>query len=168
MYNNYGAMPYYQPFIPQTRNMQPQENYPQNYQQSVNNFQQQQQSYPQNYQQGLQGKPVESIDVVKALDTPLDGSTSYFPLTDGSAIITKQLKQDGTSKIVVFKSTEEPTPVKEQPKYVTEQEFQEALATEPDAVKELKEEIKALKRQIRDMTEDIKDIQKPKSKKGDD
>ena len=162
MYNNYGAMPYYQPFIPQQR--QPQESYPQNYQQGVQNFQ----HNPQSYQQGLQGKSVESVDVVKAMDIPLDGSISYFPLTDGTAIITKQLQQDGTSKIITYKSTEQPTQPKEQPKYVTEQEFQKALATEPDTIKELKEEIKTLKRQIRDMTEDIKDIQKPKSKKGDD
>ena len=79
MYNNYGAMPYYQPFIPQQR--QPQESYPQSYQQGVQNFQ----HNPQNYQQGLQGKSVESVEVVKAMDIPLDGSISYFPLTDGTA-----------------------------------------------------------------------------------
>ena len=54
---------------------------------------------------GLQGKSVESIDVVKAMDIPLDGSVSYFPLTDGSAIVTKQLQMDGTSKIMVYKPT---------------------------------------------------------------
>ena len=160
MYNNYGAMPYYQPFIPQQRNYQPQESYPQNYQQPVQNFQQQ--------QQGIQGKLVDSIDTARVMEANLDGSTNYFPLTDGSAIVTKQLQKDGTSKMTVYKPTEVSDKPKETPKYVTEQEFQEALATEPDAVKELKEEIKALKRQIRDMTEDIKDIQKPRAKKSEE
>ena len=46
---------------------------------------------------GLQGKTVDNIEVVKATDIPLDGSVSYFPLVDGSSIITKQLQADGTS-----------------------------------------------------------------------
>ena len=66
---------------------------------------------------GLMGKVVDSADVVKVTDIPLDGSTSYFPLVDGSAILTKKLQADGTSKIVVYKPVvEEP---KETPKYVT-------------------------------------------------
>lgn len=166
MYNNYGAMPYYQPFIPQQR--QPQENYQQNYPQSVNNFQQQQQSYPQSYPQSLLGKSVDSIETAKVMEINLDGSTSYFPLTDGSAIVTKQLQKDGTSKTLIYKPVEQTTPTKEEQKYVTPQELQEAMSSEPEAIKELKEEIKTLKRQIRDMGEDIKEIQKPKSKKGDD
>ena len=42
------------------------------------------------------------------------GSVNYFPLTDGSAIVTKQLQADGTSKIVIYKPT-----TNETPKYVT-------------------------------------------------
>ena len=65
-------------------------------------------SYPnanQNMQQSfnLQGKAVDSIDVVKAMDVPLDGSIIYFPKTDGTEIYTKQLQKDGTSKICTFK-----------------------------------------------------------------
>ena len=66
---------------------------------------------------GLQGKTVESIEVVKAMDIPLDGSISFFPLSDGSAIVTKQLQTDGTSKTVIFRPTEENK--KEIPQYVT-------------------------------------------------
>ena len=43
----------------------------------------------QNTNIGLLGKLVDSVDVVKAIDIPLDGSISYFPLTNGTAIITK-------------------------------------------------------------------------------
>lgn len=60
-------------------------------------------SQPMNNQNTILGKIVDSLDVVKATDIPLDGSTSYFPLTDGSAIITKKLTSDGTSKTVVYK-----------------------------------------------------------------
>ena len=77
--------------------------YNQPMQQQVPKMQPMEQSYPQYtqptpmYKQaiGLQGKSVDSVDVVKAMDIPLDGSISYFPLTDGSAIVSKQLLQDG-------------------------------------------------------------------------
>lgn len=60
-----------------------------------------------NTQVGLLGKSVDSIEVVKAMDIPLDGSTSYFPLTDGSAIVTKKLMSDGTSRTVIYKPVNE-------------------------------------------------------------
>ena len=81
-------------------------------------------------QLGLQGKTVDNIEVVKATDIPLDGSISYFPLVDGSSIVTKQLMQDGTSRMIVYK------PVETTPKanttenkeiYVTEKQLDEKL-----------------------------------------
>lgn len=45
------------------------------------------QNAPQMALNRLNGKQVDSVEVVKALDIPLDGSISYFPLTNGSAII---------------------------------------------------------------------------------
>lgn len=71
---------------------------------------------------GLLGKSVDSVDVVKAIDIPLDGSVSYFPLTDGSAIVTKQLQMDGTSKIMVYKPLIEQ---KETVKTISYEEFEE-------------------------------------------
>ena len=68
-------------------------------------------------QTGLLGKVVDSQDAVKVTDIPLDGSVSYFPLVDGSAILTKKLQMDGTSKIVVYKPVVEEE--KEPVKYVT-------------------------------------------------
>jgi hypothetical protein len=117
----------------------------------------------------LQGKVVDSLDVVKATDIPYDGSVSYFPLTDNSAIITKQLQQDGTSKMVIYKPILENE--KEKPKYITESEFKEQIkdisATSKDIkdlkdqikdmnIKDIKEDIKVLKRKIEDITDDIK------------
>lgn len=96
---------------------------------------------------GLQGKQVDSLEVVKATDVPFDGSISYFPLTDNSAIITKQLTTDGTSKIVVFKPIEEE---KETKRYITNEELQKAIkGLNLDEIEDIKEELKDIKKQLK-------------------
>ena len=85
-------------------------------------------------QSGLLGRIVDSIEVVKAIDIPLDGSISYFPLANGSAIVTRQVQQDGTSKIIVYKPSEDE---KQEIKYVTENEL-----------KDIREEIENIKKQL--------------------
>lgn len=95
---------------------------------------QQQQQLSQSYFKnsfGLQGKSVDSLDVVKALDIPLDGSVSYFPLVDGSAIVTKQLQRDGTSKTIIYKPMED---------------VQEP--TQDKIIQDLQQDIKVLKEQV--------------------
>jgi hypothetical protein len=147
------------------------------------NLQNQQQLPKQNQQQIykpqntiLQGKIVDSLEVVKATDIPYDGSISYFPLTDGSAIITKQLQQDGTSKVVIYKPISEDEEIKTT-KYITENDFNNFkeqiknmgndYVTEDDLkeqiknmnskdIKDLKEDIKTLKRKLEDIADDIK------------
>lgn len=102
-----------------------------------------------NVKMGLQGKQVESIDVVKATDIPLDGSISYFPLADNTAILTKQLQTDGTSKINIYKLTQEKDI--SQPNYATledlDKKFKQIdLSDLEDDIKDLKNEIKKLKK----------------------
>ena len=99
----------------------------------------------------LQGKSVDNIEVVKATDIPLDGSVSYFPLVDGSAIVTKQLQADGTSRMIVYKpvETQQPKQVEVQETYITEKELDEKLSKLDN--KELKEEIEKMKKQIKDL-----------------
>lgn len=113
-----------------------------------------QQAYkPQNAM--LQGKVVDSLDVVKATDIPYDGSVSYFPLTDHSAIITKQLQQDGTSKMVIYKPITDNEEVK--PKYITEEELKDQIKNmNSKDIKDMKEDIKALKRRLEDISDDLK------------
>ena len=77
-------------------------------------------NFLQNYQQSLQqpvvpaqtpvsnqmtalGKMVDSIDVVKATDIPMDGNTYYFPKADGTEVYCKQWLQNGTTRILTFK-----------------------------------------------------------------
>lgn len=108
--------------------------------------------------QGLQGKTVDSIDVVKAMDIPLDGSVSYFPLVDGTAIVTKQLQADGTSKTLVYKPSEEKKP-EQQVKYVTPEELNKAIkdiSVDDDEFEELKEDVRSIKKQVKSLSDNIK------------
>lgn len=101
-----------------------------------------------NRQNGLLGKSVDNIEVVKAIDIPLDGSISYFPIANGSAIVTKQLQQDGTSKIIVYK----PMQNKDTPKYVTVEELNKQLKDiDLDEVNDLKEELENIKKEMKEL-----------------
>lgn len=106
----------------------------------------------------LQGKSVDSIDVVKAIDIPLDGTISYFPLTDGSLIITKQLLPDGTSKTVTYKAIEQEKP--KTVKYITSDELVEEL--NKIDLNGFSNDIEGLKKQIKELKEEMN-----KKKKGE-
>lgn len=47
----------------------------------------------------LKGRPVTSIDEVRASQVDFDGSVSYFPDTAHNTIYTKQINLDGTASI---------------------------------------------------------------------
>ena len=139
MYNNYGFNPYFQ-------------------QQKFQNIEQpNQQPMMTTYQPPIQmtkpttllGKSVDNIDVVKAMDIPLDGSISYFPLTDGSAIVSKQLQNDGTSKIIVYKPTQEEK--KDAIQFATLDDIQEAINDlDLSDIQDLKDDIKEIKKQLKE------------------
>lgn len=101
---------------------------------------------------GLQGKIVDSIETAKNQDIQLDGSISYFALTDGTAIVSKQLQADGTSKTTIYRPISEEQV--ELPKY----------ATLDDIKKEINNidlsEIDDLKEEIRDLKKDLKNLKK--------
>lgn len=116
----------------------------------------QQQNTPQmalNRQNILYGKQVDSLEVVKAIDIPLDGSISYFPLANGSAIVTKQLQQDGTSKITIY----EPKTQKDDIKFATiediDKRFEKIDFSEID---DLKDELSDLKKELKDIKNKLK------------
>lgn len=99
-----------------------------------------------NRSNGLSGKLVDSIDVVKAMDISLDGSINYFPLTDNSAIVTKQLQTDGTCKIVVYKPVDNKTT---EVKYATQEDVDKAIKNID--LSDIKDDIKTLKKQVKDL-----------------
>lgn len=49
------------------------------------------------------GKVVESMDIVKVTDIPMDGNVYYFPKADGEEIYTKQFLPNGQTRILTFK-----------------------------------------------------------------
>ena len=57
------------------------------------------------------GKMVDSIDVVKATDIPMDGNAYYFPKADGTEVYCKQWLQNGTTRILTFKPVSEDNPI---------------------------------------------------------
>ena len=122
------------------------------YMQAQQRTQEQYQPMQFNRQSSLQGKTVDNIEVVKAIDIPLDGSVSYFPLADGTAIVSKQLQQDGTSRIIVYKALTGEEKQAE-PKYITESDlkaqFNEFASKD---IKDIREELKSLKKKIRELT----------------
>ena len=84
-------------------------NFLQNYQQSL------QQSLPLTQmsvtnQMSALGKMVDSIDVVKATDIPMDGNAYYFPKADGTEVYCKQWLQNGLTRILTFKPVLEDNP----------------------------------------------------------
>ena len=112
-------MQQYQPFYSQMNN---------NYQTPTQNPYMERMAQLQQYQQSLQqpivpaqmsganqmsalGKMVDSIDVVKATDIPMDGNTYYFPKADGTEVYCKQWLQNGTTRILTFKPVFEDNPM---------------------------------------------------------
>lgn len=136
-FNNYNAQGYgYQPM----------------YQQPM---QQNLQQRPQSTEQHLQGRFVDSINAVSGIDYPLDGSISFFALTDGTAIVTKQLQNDGTSKTIIYKPIDKKE-IENTEKYITEKELKEIMGKLD--ITDFKDDVKTLKRKMKELMEDIKDI----------
>ena len=101
----------------------------------------------------LNGKQVESIDIVKNLEIPLDGSISYFPLVNGTAIATKQLMQDGTSKITIY----EPKTQKENMKFATIEDIDKRLEKlDFNEIDDLKDDLEDLKKELKDIKNKLK------------
>lgn len=76
----------------------------------------------------LKGRPVTSIDEVRATSVDFDGSISYFPDLANGKIYTKQINMDGTSKILMYEPVEIPQPImKGQDDFITRDEFNAAI-----------------------------------------
>ena len=81
------------------------------------------------------GKIVESIDVVKVTDIPMDGNMYYFPQADGQAIYGKKFLPNGQTQILAFKPSLESEPDNvstevEKSKFDTLEQFLEGIQNE--------------------------------------
>ena len=99
--------------------------------------------YPQNYGQvpymvqpqprqeiGIKGRPVSSIDEVRATSIDFDGSIFFFPDLANKKIYTKQINMDGTSTLNVYELTSPPVEqatVLNSSMYITREEFDKAI-----------------------------------------
>lgn len=81
-------------------------------------------------QLGLKGRPVSSIEEVRASGIDFDGSVFYFPDLANKRIYTKQINLDGTASLNMYELKELPsTAIESNNIYVTRQEFNEAIET---------------------------------------
>ena len=81
------------------------------------------------------GKIVESMDVVKVTDIPMDGNMYYFPQADGQAIYGKKFLPNGQTQILAFKPSLESEPDNvsteiEKSKFDTLEQFLEGIQNE--------------------------------------
>ena len=95
----------------------------------------------------LKGRPVSSIDEVRAIAVDFDGSISYFPDLANNRIYTKQINMDGTSTMLMYELKELPISPAANPQYVTREEFEEVInqlrgATTPPPALAAKEEFR--------------------------
>lgn len=103
---------------------------------------------PTNNQTSLLGKTVENLEIVKVTDIPFDGSVSYFPLADGTAIVTKQFQNDGTTKTTIYKPVKEEE--KELPRYATIEEVKKEINNiDLSELDDLKDELKEIKKELK-------------------
>lgn len=94
---NYGyQQPQFNPYMQRMENLQ--------------QFQQAIQQPIQNQQFAPIGKIVESMDIVKVTDIPMDGNVYYFPKADGTEIYSKQFMPNGQTRILAFKPISEDNP----------------------------------------------------------
>ena len=80
------------------------------------------------YLPNLKGRPVSSLDEVRATSVDFDGSLFFFPDIANKKIYTKQINVDGTATINMYEFKNIPVEqVATNPSYVTKEEFDETL-----------------------------------------
>lgn len=80
-------------------------------------------------QVGLKGRPVSSIEEVRASGIDFDGSIFYFPDLANQRIYTKQINIDGTATLNMYELKEIPPEVENRDSsFITRDEFNAAIA----------------------------------------
>ena len=76
---------------------------------------------------GLKGRPVSSIEEVRASGIDIDGSIFYFPDVANKRIYTKQINLDGTATLNMYELKELPPMAVEGNNFITREEFNAAI-----------------------------------------
>ena len=134
----YGQPNYY--FQPQQQTLRGMEYLPQNQFQNINSS-------------GLKGRPVSSIEEVKAAQIDFDGSLFIFPDIANKCIYTKQISATGSAILNKYNlQIDMPTPAA--PTYVTKEEFD-------SIINQLKTAIESKDNLIAQLNQQIATIQQP-------
>ena len=115
------------------------------YLQRMENLQQFQQTInpaPQNQYMSI-GKVVESMDMVKVADIPMDGQPYYFPKADGSEIYSKQFMPNGQTRILTFKPL-----LESEPNNLSNEEEKSKLGAFFEVLEGIQEDIKTLSEKV--------------------
>lgn len=105
------------------------------------------------------GKVVESMDIVKVTDIPMDGNVYYFPKADGTEIYSKQFMADGKTRILTFKPVLDDNPNvlsenEEKLKFDTFNEFLEGIQADIKTLTEKVDKISKPTRAKKEVAED--------------
>lgn len=91
-------------------------------------------SQPQSYSAPvLRGRPVSSLEEVRAAAVDFDGIVTFFPDLARGCIYTKQCNMDGTASINVYELKPLPTAAPVAGNFVTREEFDKAMAAIKEA-----------------------------------
>lgn len=89
-----------------------------------------QNTYQQQLQYNLKGRPVSSLDEVRATTIDFDGSVFFFPDLANKRIYTKQIGMDGSALFNMYELKEMPTTEQinnNMGNYITREEFESAI-----------------------------------------
>lgn len=81
----------------------------------------------------LRGRPVSSLEEVRAAAVDFDGIVTYFPDLPKGRIYTKQCNMDGTSSINLYELKPIPTETASPENFVTREEFNQAITAIKEA-----------------------------------
>lgn len=99
--------------------------------QPMDNSQYQAQPQSQSSTPTLVGRHIQDISEIKPIEVPMDGTATYFPTVDGSAIYLKYWDQDGQIKGIRYVPEVTPNEVvameSKQPSFPTVQEINDAI-----------------------------------------
>lgn len=87
----------------------------------------------------LKGRPVSSLEEVRAQSIDFDGSVFYFPDVANKRIYTKQINMDGTASLNMYELKPIPQNAPAEEEYVTRTEFEQALLRLQDSLKPSRE-----------------------------
>lgn len=89
----------------------------------------------------LKGRPVSSLEEVRAAQIDFDGSLFIFPDLAHNRIYTKQISLDGNASLNAYELIQLPSNATDNNEYVTQEEFKKAMAQIKEALVANKESV---------------------------